>query len=189
MNYCEKCNSLSNFEYCSVCGNKKVREANSDDFCFLTECEQMYGEMLKDILQEEGISCALMPWGNGVRTQLGLRLDRYKVYVPYRDYERSVELLRSFSNGPSTEDLKEQILDNIDKWHIVKPRTAKKICKKLNINEDADIFIYIKECVEKSQCIEDKGMLSSFPRSEHGLAVKIDDVTLWFSSESYEICI
>lgn len=189
MKFCDKCNSLSNLEYCTVCGNKKIREVHYDDFCFLTECEQMHGEMLKDALQEEGINCALMPWGNGVRTQLGLRLDRYKVYVPYQYYESSVELLNSISNSPTTEELKEQILDNIDKWHIVSPRTIKKIRKKLNISEDADIFECIKEGVKKSQCIEDKGILFSFPPSEHGLAVKIDNVTLWFSSESYEICI
>ena len=189
MKYCEKCNSLSNLDYCPVCGNKKVREADSDDFCFLTECEQMRGEMLKDALQEEGINCVLMPWGNGVRSKLGLCLERYKVYVPFKYYESSVELLNCFSNGPTTEELKAQILDNIDKWHIDRPRTVKKIRKKLNISEEADIFECIKAGVEKSQCIEDKGVLGSFPPSEHGLAVKIDGVTLWFSSESYKICI
>ena len=61
MKYCEKCKSLTEEEYCSACGNKKIREVDSDDFCVLTEFEQMYGEMLRDALQEEEIDCVLMP--------------------------------------------------------------------------------------------------------------------------------
>ena len=189
MKYCEKCNLLTDLEYCPKCENDKVREANPDDFCFLTECGQTYGEMLKEAFQEEGISCILMPCGNGVRTQFGLRLDKYKVYVPYQHYEKSEELLNFFFSGPTTDDWKEQILANIDKWHIIKPRTVKKIRKKLNISENADIYKCIRDGVEKSQCIEDKGIMYSFKPCGHGLAVRIGDVTLWFSSDSYEILI
>ena len=161
-----------------------------DDFCILTEIEQMYGEMLRDVLQEEEIDCVLMPCGNGVRSQFGLSLGRYKVYVPYKHYESSVEILNSLFNAPTTDDLKELLLSNIDKWHILSARTEKKIRKKLKISDDADIIESIRDGVAKSQSIEDRGPLSfSNAFNSHGLAVEIDKVTLWFSDESFEIVI
>ncbi|MCH5164580.1 MAG: hypothetical protein J1F36_06145 [Clostridiales bacterium] len=190
MNYCEKCKSLTDKEYCSVCGNKKIREVESDDFCFLKECEEMPGEMLRDVLQDEGIDCVLIPCGNGVRSQFALSLGKYNVYVPYKHYESSVELLNSFFNEPTTDDLKELLLANEDKWHIESARTEKKIRKKLNLSDDADIFKCIKSEVEKSQSIEDRGIISFTDCFDsHGLAVKIGKVTLWFSDESFEILI
>ena len=190
MNYCEKCKSLTEEEYCSACGNKKIREVNSDDFCVLTECEQMYGEMLRDALQDEEIDCVLMPCGNGVRSQFGLPLGKYKVYVPYKHYESSLEILNSFFNAPTTDDLKELLLANIDKWHLVSARTEKKIRKKLKLSEDVDIIECIKDKVKESQCIEDRGIISfTNTFSSHGFAVETDKVTLWFSEETFEILI
>lgn len=187
MKYCEKCKSLTGDEYCPVCGYTKIRDVNSDDFCVLTECEEMHGEMLRDVLQDEEIDCVLIPCGNGVRSQFGLSLGRYKVYVPYKHYENAVEILKSFFNEPKTDDLKELLLANRDKWHIVSARTEKKIRKKLKLSDDADIMECIKNVVEKSQCIEDRGDMYSF--AAHGLAVEIGKVTLWFSEESFEILI
>ena len=189
MKYCEKCNSLSDLEYCTACGNKKIRDVTSDDFCILTECEEMQGEMLREALQEKGIKCALIPFGNGVRSRFALSLGKYKVYVPYMYYESSVELLNSFFSEPTTDALKGQLLANIDKWHIVSARTEKKIRKKLKLTDEADIFKYIKDGVEKSQHIEDKGTMYFFKPCAHGLAVKIQEVTLWFSDVSFEILI
>ena len=189
MNYCEKCNSLSNLKYCTACGNKKIREVNPDDFCVLAECEEMYGNMFKDALHEKGIKCVLMPFGDGVRSKFALSLGKYKVYVPYKFYDSSVEILNSIFNKPTTDDLKEQLLANIDKWHIVSVRTEKKIRKKLKLGDDADIFKCIKDGVMKSQCIEDKGIMYSFTPCAHGLAVKIGEVVLWFSDKSFEIII
>ena len=190
MNYCEKCKSLTEEEYCSVCGNKKIREVSTDDYCVLTECEQMYGEMLRDALQEEEIDCVLIPCGNGVRSQFGLPLGKYKVYVPYKNYENSLEIFKSFFNEPTTDDLKELLLANIDKWNIVSARTEKKIRKKLKLSDNADIIECIKDVIEKSQCIEDRGIMSfTNTFGSHCLAVEIDKVTLMFSDESFEILI
>ena len=189
MNYCEKCKSLSDGETCSVCGNKKLREAAPDDFCVLTECDQTYGEMIKDAVQGAGIPCVLMPFGNGVRSMFGLRLEKYQVLVPYDRYESAVELLNDFVNDPVTNELKERLLANFDKWHIGSARTAKKLRKKLALGEEADLLACLKEGVENAAYIEDKGPMYSLGANAHGLSVKMGEATVWFSSESYEIFI
>lgn len=190
MNYCEKCKLLTEKECCHICRNKSIREVDSDDFCLLTEREQMYGEMLRDALQGEEIDCVLIPCGNGVRSQFGLSLGRYRIYVPYKSYESSLEILKSLFNTPTSDDLKELLLANIDKWHIVNGRTEKKIRKKLKLSDDADIMECIKDRVEKSPHIEDRGEITFIETfGSHGLAVKIDKVTLWFSDASFEILI
>ena len=187
MKYCEKCNSVVTSEYCPTCGNKKIREVAPDDFCFLVECEQMYGEMLKDALQEEGIECALIPWGNGVRSRFALNLEKYKVYVPYMHYEKAREILEALNNASASDNIKELLLANKDKWHIASERTEKNIRQRLKIGDGVDILEYIKEGVEKSQDVKDRGFIYSFVPPANGLTVKIGDVTLWFSDENFEI--
>ena len=186
MKYCEKCNCIVTAEYCPTCGNKKIRDVNSDDFCFLAECGQMQGEMLEDALQEEEIKCALIPWGNGVRSKFGLRLEKYKVYVPYEHYERAREILNAFYSETASDNVKELLLANKDKWNMSE-HTEKVIRHRLKIDDDVDIFEYIKDGVEKSQDVKDRGFIYSFVPPAHGLTVKIGDVTLWFSDESFEI--
>ena len=105
MKYCEKCNSIVTLEYCPACGNKKIREVASDDFCFLVECGQMYGDMLNYALQEEEIQCALIPCGNGVRSKFVLKLDKYKVYVPYKHYERATEIFNTLFNESESDTI------------------------------------------------------------------------------------
>lgn len=186
MKYCEKCNTIVTLEYCPACGNKKIREVSSDDFCFLVECGQAHGEILKDALQEEKIKCSLLPWGDGVRSKLGLKLENYRVYVPYEHYERAREIL-AFYNDAESDNIKELLLANKDKWNIANERTEKKICKRLKIDNNVDIFEYIRAGVEKSQDIKDRGFMYSFVPPAHGLTVRIGDVTLWFSAETFEI--
>lgn len=96
MKYCEKCNLLLTEQRCSICGNKKIRDVENGDFCFLIECEQTFGQMLKEIFEKDGIKCALVPWGDGVRTVFALQLDKYRVYVPYEHYDKSKETVDFF---------------------------------------------------------------------------------------------
>ena len=186
MKYCEKCNAIVALEYCPACGNKKIREVAADDFCFLAECVQMHGEMLNDALQEEGIKCALIPCGNGVRSKFGLKLDKYKVYVPYAHYDRAREILNTFCYQSESDRVKELLLANYDKWNMA-GYTEKNIRQRLKIANDVDILEYIRASVEKSQDAKDRGFMNSFVPPANGLTVKIGDVTLWFSDESFEI--
>ena len=187
MKYCEKCNAIVTLEYCPACGNKKIREVTADDFCFLVECGQMYGDMLKDALQEEEIQCALIPCGKGVRSRFGLSLENYKVYVPYMHYERARELYNTLYHESESDNIKDLLLSNKDKWYIASEQTERYIRQRLKIDDDVDIFEYIREGVEKSQDVKNRGFMHSFILGANALTVKIGEVTLWFSDETFEI--
>lgn len=187
MYYCEKCRSLSGEEICPNCSVKDFREAREDDFCLLVECEEIFGKMLETSLQNEEIPFAVEPFGNGVRSQLGLSLGGHRIYVLYPFYQKACDMLEFFANQDDpTDGLKERILNHMDKWTFESKSTEKKIRKKHKLGKDVDVMRYVKECVEQAQSIEDVGLMSY---GEHGLLVKNRDVTLWFSGESYTISI
>lgn len=184
--YCEECKLLVNGEICPECGSENLREPKDEDFCFLVECRHDFGEMLKDALDDEDIECALVPWGNGVRSKFGLPLENYKIYVPYKEVEKAVEILKEFIGEPPIEKLRKKLLENAAEWHM-KESFAKKIRKKLKLEKDDDIFAAIEEGVKNSDTIEDKGLMGTFYPPAHGILVRIDGVVLWFSDETFEI--
>ena len=92
MNFCEKCNLLNKGTTCNLCGRGNLREVKEDDFCFFVECSESLGKSLKNSFDNEGIPCALIPTGNGVRSLFGLKLENYRVYVPYGYYDKCVEI-------------------------------------------------------------------------------------------------
>ena len=92
MNFCEKCNLLNKSETCSLCGQTSLRKVEKDDFCFFAECSESLGKSLKNTFDNEGIPCALIPTGNGVRSLFGLRLENYKIYVPFEYYDKCIEI-------------------------------------------------------------------------------------------------
>ena len=186
MKYCEECKTLVNGEACPECGSENLRDPNDEDFCFLVECRQSFGDILNEALKDEGIECALVPWGDGVRTALGMELENYRVYVPFKDVENAVEILKEFIGEPAVEKLRKKLLDNIDEWHM-KESFAKKIRKKLKLGKDDDIFDAIEEGVKNSDTIQDRGLMGTFETAAHGIMVKIDGVVLWFSDETFEI--
>ena len=187
MYYCEKCHLLSETEFCGYCSNTKLRDVRADDYCFLIECEDVFGKMFEEVLQNEGIPCAMEPVGNGVRSHLGLSLGRYKIFVPYHFHSRAQELLELFrDHAPSIDHLKQNLLNNIEKWTFEKKSTEKKIRKKCKLDKESDVMNFVKEIVEHAQSIEDVGLMSY---GEHGLCVKSESITLWFSAESYQISI
>lgn len=187
MYYCDKCHLVSETESCDCCSNTKLRDVREDDCCFLIECEEVFGKMFGEILQNEAIDCVMEPVGNGVRSNFGLSLGKYKIFVPNRFYLRAQELLEYFRDHASSNDrLKNDLLDNIQKWSFEKRSTEKKIRKKYKIDKELDVMDFVKNVVENACLIEDVGLMSY---GEHGLLVKCDGVTLWFSSESYKISI
>ncbi|MBE6639323.1 MAG: hypothetical protein E7616_07745 [Ruminococcaceae bacterium] len=187
MYYCDKCSVLSEGTHCLVCGAHNLRTVKEDDFCFVTEAEEFFSKMFIESLKNEGIDCVSTPVGNGVRSALGLSLGGYRIYVPYRNYDAASEMLAFFANEESFENtLKEDILNNIDKWHFESGSTEKKIRKKYDLGKEVNVIAFIKERVQQAQSIEDVGLMSD---GEHGLRVKSGNVTVWFSGESFKISI
>ena len=188
MKYCENCMTLCASECCEVCGNLQVREVTSKDFCFLLECEETFGEMLKPILDETNIACELIPAGNGARSAFGLRLGNYRVYVPYQQYETAQEILKDLWDDPA-DDLREDLLENADRWHVKNDGALKKLRKKLALTEKEDFLAYVKDGVASAAEISDDGLISACTRGGHYISVKIKNQRIWFNSETYEIFI
>ena len=53
--YCENCYILFEGKRCPVCGRKSSRGPEPSDPCFLTEKEQIWSDLLADVLKQNGI--------------------------------------------------------------------------------------------------------------------------------------
>ena len=187
MYYCEKCHLITEKEICDCCANKDLREVADDDYCFLCEFEEAIGKMFSEILKNEGIYSVMEPIGSGVRSNFGLSLGRYAIYVPYRFYFQAEELLEYFQDDVSfSENLKKDILENVEKWTFETKTTEKKIRKKYKLDKETDVMNFVKEIVERAESIEAVGLMSY---GENGLIVKSGEVKIWFSSQTYKISI
>ncbi len=92
MNYCENCNIACQDDRCPKCGRKKMRAVNDDDFCLVGKVDRIFGDNLKENLGNEGIECALLPYGTGINSIFALPPESYLVYVRYKhlDYVRQI---------------------------------------------------------------------------------------------------
>lgn len=92
MNFCESCNIACKDERCPKCGRKKLRAVNDEDFCLVARVDRLFGDSLKNNLEEEAMECVLMPYGSGVNSKFALPLESYLLYVRYKnsDYVRQM---------------------------------------------------------------------------------------------------
>lgn len=185
MNYCEKCHNLCEENRCDLCGNKKLRPVSDDDYCFIIETEQTHGEMLCDIFKQDGIKYALIPTGNGVRSNFGLELENYEIYVQYKNLDAASEIINSFSDQ-ALMVYKDELLDNFEKWFIAKPKYEEKWKKKLGL-KDINIIEFSKSCVEDAEQIVDGGMVLSSTVGGHYYTVYAKKAVILFNSASFEI--
>ncbi len=185
MNYCEKCHNLCEESVCNLCGNKKIRPVDDSDFCFLVETEQTNGEMLCDIFKQEDIKYALIPTGNGVRSNFGLDLENYEIYVQYKNLDAANEIIDSFSDQ-AVSVYQNELLEGFEKWFIAKPKYEQKWKKKLALG-DIDLIEFCKTCVENAEQIVDGGQVLSGTTGGHYLTVYSDKAVVLFNSVSFEI--
>ncbi len=72
------------------------------DSAFLVEKEAMWGEMLMEVLRDNGIPCTAIPvFGAGLVIKTGIQ-ERLNIYVPKEDLSRAEELLHELF--PEEED-------------------------------------------------------------------------------------
>ena len=89
-NYCEKCRTAFEGERCPVCGRKKVRPAESEDLCLLTEKEEIWSEAVGDALTMNGIPFVMKNvLGAGVTVLTGLMRERVRFYVYFRQLDEA----------------------------------------------------------------------------------------------------
>lgn len=102
--YCERCRLLSDDKICPACGHA-IRQVNEKDDCFLVEKDVMFGEMLADVLKQNGIpfyhSDAL---GAGMTAQVGIMLERYRFFVPYAVYEQARDIVEELFCAPDAQE-------------------------------------------------------------------------------------
>ena len=94
MNFCESCNLAFENERCPKCGRKNLRAVTGEDFCLVAQVDRIFGDSLKENLQNDKIECVLMPYGTGVRSKFALPLESYLLYVRYKNLERVRQIVK-----------------------------------------------------------------------------------------------
>lgn len=92
--YCESCQTLFEERRCPECHRHTVREPRAEDPCFLAEKDTIWGEMLADVLRQNGIPYSIKrTLGAGLAMSVGAMLERYRFFVPYEDLPRAQALV------------------------------------------------------------------------------------------------
>ena len=91
MYYCEKCRMIMKENCCSVCGKKKLREVQDDDFCFFVALDADKTRFFEENLESHGIPSASLGAGLDLRTRGS---STYKIYVPYAFFDKAKELYK-----------------------------------------------------------------------------------------------
>ena len=93
MLYCSKCRRLTDQPRCPECKNKALRAVTDNDVCLLTQKQPMWGEMLEEVLRNNGIAYEIR---SGIGAGLAMYspgLEWYEYYVRYADLEAAQHLV------------------------------------------------------------------------------------------------
>lgn len=103
--YCETCRMAWNTGDCPMCGREMLREIRPEDPCYLTETEWIWGEMLEDVLKQNGIPFLRKDvMGAGLSARIGLTRERVRFYVPFEEMPPASRIVRDLFAAPPTED-------------------------------------------------------------------------------------
>ena len=105
--YCAKCQTIveENMK-CPVCGNKKLRQPEPGDICFLTETETIPAGMLKDVLDQNHIPVlSNSSIGAGMSMRAGSMFERIKFYVRYQNLADAKQIVEELF-APNDEEPK-----------------------------------------------------------------------------------
>ena len=98
--YCEKCQKIIGSRSCADCGSYWVREATGEDVCYLTEQEQIWGEMLEEVLRQNGIPYLIRrTLGAGLSMSVGAMLECHRIYVPFAELDRALAIVDELFPG------------------------------------------------------------------------------------------
>ena len=92
MYFCENCNAAMPTERCGVCGKKKLREVQGDDFCYFVTLKADRAHTLEETLKLENIPVAMLGAGLDLRTRTSAN---FRLYVPYKYFTRAEEVRRT----------------------------------------------------------------------------------------------
>lgn len=95
MYYCERCHLLNQHDVCFQCHRRKLRKVREDDYCFLEMIDALYANMLEEMLERYHIARILKPViGAGITSSIGIRTEKYEVYVLYKDYQKASMIIQ-----------------------------------------------------------------------------------------------
>ena len=103
--YCENCYVTFEEERCPVCGKKRKRGPAPSDPCFLTEKEQIWSEMLADVLEQNGIPfMEKSVLGAGLALKIGPAHERVRFYVRYDQLPEAGKIVEELFSSPVGEE-------------------------------------------------------------------------------------
>lgn len=94
MNYCERCHLAVDGEQCPVCGQSRLPAVRGEDYCFLAEKEDMWAQLLREILEDNGVHPIVHNAVDVVCVMRGGERSRQRIYVPYRHLELARDLMQ-----------------------------------------------------------------------------------------------
>lgn len=102
--FCPHCNILTDEKRCPYCGNKDIHKPNPDDYCFLTEQDQIWAGMLSDVFEQNEIPFITRSvLGAGITAKIGPLMERIRFYVPYSRFDTSHTLVCELFNASPME--------------------------------------------------------------------------------------
>lgn len=185
MNYCEKCNVATEQAVCPLCGSRKVRQAQDDDFCLLTESKGQNCEGLIAAFEEEGVPYSAVPYGSGVETKFGMPLKNCRLYVPFSSLETAKSIAAEMERAV-TDDLRCELLENAAALNFSR-RVEKKARKKLKLSEEQSFSGYCVEVIKSAEEIEDGGAITGSFGHGHYIFCYFGKITLAVDSATYEV--
>ncbi len=138
------------------------------------------------MLVGEHIPCVFLPSGNGVRTQFALPLENFKVYVPFGCYDEASKRLNDVCDA-TQDELKESVLQNLEKLFIANAKREKKFRKKLKLEKGEDCIAAISARIQGSDKIVDGGMITSCRKGGHYLFVYSGSAIITVNSATFEV--
>lgn len=92
--YCEKCKLAYEQAQCPACGSREGRIPLPNDFCYLCEEQVMWGEMIAEVLRNNGILCIIKnKLGVGMALKVGPMMERVMIYVPFSRMQEAKDLI------------------------------------------------------------------------------------------------
>ena len=92
MYFCENCNCLMDDTRCGICGKKKLRTVQDNDFCYFTTLPVNEAGIFEATLKEANIPVASLGMPGLKRVRLS---GQFKIYLPYGYFEQAKEIYQT----------------------------------------------------------------------------------------------
>ena len=91
MRYCTRCRRLFDGPECPDC-RSLGRTPRAEDWCLLSEEPRVYCDMLRDVLEQNGIPSVFAATQGGLGLFSNVNMELYRLFVPYPRLEEAARL-------------------------------------------------------------------------------------------------